>query len=69
MSFALLDFRRKLEGRDTRLVPWLQDFTLGRTYSQADVREQIDAARRAGTGGYLLWNAGSEYSTGVLAGR
>ena len=69
VSFALLDFRRKLQGRDARIVPWLQDFSIGRAYSQADIEAQISAARRAGTAGYLLWNAGGEYTRGVLAGR
>ena len=69
VSFALLDFRRKLQGRDARIVPWLQDFSIGRAYSRADVEDQISAARRAGTAGYLLWNAGGEYTRGVLAGR
>jgi len=69
VSFALLDFRRKLEGRAARLVPWLQDFSLGRTYTAADVEQQIDAARRADTGGYMLWNADGVYSRGVLGAR
>ncbi len=30
------------------LVPWLQDFSLGRRYSLADVQDQIQAARLLG---------------------
>ena len=39
------DFHRSLTGRKAVLVPWLQDFSLGRTYTFADVKAQIDAAR------------------------
>ena len=35
-----------LRGMPTRLVPWLQDFTLGQTYTLAEVQAQIKAARR-----------------------
>jgi hypothetical protein len=68
VSFSLLDFRNKLRGRSTRIVPWLQDFSLGRTYTLADVKEQIRAARRAGTAGFMLWNADGVYTSGALAG-
>ena len=56
-------------GLDTRLVPWLQDFSLGRTYTLADVQDQIEAARDAGAEGYLLWNAAGLYTRGALADR
>jgi hypothetical protein len=69
VGLALRDFDRQLTGLDTRLVPWLQDFTLGRTYTLADVQDQIEAARDSGAEGYLLWNAAGVYSRGALAGR
>ena len=69
VSFALLDFRRKLEGRDVRIVPWLQDFSLYRTYSSADVAEQVDAARRADSSGFMLWNPNGEYTRSALSPR
>ncbi len=65
---ALRDFRRVLRGRDTLLVPWLQDFSLGRDYSLDDVRAQILAARDANAGGFLLWNPTGVYSKPALAG-
>jgi hypothetical protein len=68
VSFSLLDYRRKVEGRTTRIVPWLQDFSLGRTYTLPDVQAQIRAARRAQTAGYMLWNAGGVYTSGALSG-
>ncbi len=66
VSRSLRDFRRALRGRRTRLIPWLQDFSLGRTYTLFDVRSQITAARLAHTGGFLLWNAGGVYNDAAL---
>jgi hypothetical protein len=65
---ALRDFRRALRGRDTVLVPWLQDFSLGRDYTLEDVRAQILAARDAKAGGFLLWNPSGVYQTRALRG-
>jgi hypothetical protein len=69
VGLALRDFDRQLTGLDTRLVPWLQDFSLGRTYTLEDVQDQIEAARDAGAEGYLLWNAAGLYSRGALVDR
>jgi hypothetical protein len=66
VSRSLLDFRRELRGRTARLIPWLEDFSLGRTRTPEDVRAQIDAARNAGAAGYLLWNPVGEYTDGML---
>ena len=65
---ALHDFRRALRGRETVLVPWLQDFSLGRDYSLEDVQAQILAARDAKAGGFLLWNPTGTYTDGTLTG-
>jgi hypothetical protein len=69
VGLALRDFDGQLTGLDTRLVPWLQDFSLGRTYTLTDVQDQIEAARDAGAQGFLLWNAAGLYTRGALAGR
>jgi hypothetical protein len=69
VALALLDFDVALRGMTTRLVPWLQDFSLGRTYSLANVREQVQAARDAGTEGFMLWNPEGVYTRPALAGR
>jgi hypothetical protein len=66
---SLADFNRELEGRKTRIVPWLQDFSYGRAYDVDDVKEQIDAAAAAGASGFLLWNAAGEYSYAALQYR
>ena len=69
VALALRDFDSALTGEETRLVPWLQDFSLGRTYRLADVQDQIQAARDAGAEGFMLWNAAGLYTRAALAGR
>ena len=64
---ALRAFERRLAGRNVLLVPWVQDFTFEHPYRIDEVREQIEAARRAGAKGYLLWNAQGVYTDGALS--
>jgi hypothetical protein len=66
VTMALRQFRRQLTGSQTKLVPWLQDFSLGRTYTLGDVQSQIDAARKLRSTGYLLWNANGVYTKAAL---
>ena len=66
VAYSLRDFNEKLAATHARVVPWLQDFTLGRTYTMDDVQAQIDSARRAKAGGYLLWNAAGVYTPGAV---
>jgi hypothetical protein len=69
VALALRDFDVATRGSGARLVPWLQDFTLGRTYTLDDVRDQVQAARDAGVEGFMLWNAEGVYTRAALAGR
>jgi hypothetical protein len=66
VSHSLLDFQTALEGRNARLTPWLQDFSLGRTYTLADVRAQVRAVRLRHADGFLLWNAEGRYNAAAL---
>ena len=68
VAYALRDFNRQLAGlKGVRIIPWLQDFSWnGRTYGLAELQAQIDSARRAKAGGYLLWNAAGIYTPGAL---
>jgi hypothetical protein len=68
VKYSLRDFRRQLDGGKALLVPWLQDFSLGRSYSLSDVAAQIASARAANTGGFMLWNAGGIYTPEALRG-
>jgi hypothetical protein len=65
---SLLDFRRQLQGRHTTLIPWLQDFSLGTPYTVVEVTDQIAAARRQHTGGFMLWNPEGLYTREALTG-
>ncbi len=66
VSRSLNDFQAKLAGGKATIVPWLQDFSLGRTYSTVDVAAQIAAARAHHTGGFMLWNATGVYTPQAL---
>jgi hypothetical protein len=66
VAYSLRDFNRELAGTKARIVPWLQDFSWGRTYTMDDIQAQIDSSRRAKAAGYLLWNAAGIYTPGAL---
>jgi hypothetical protein len=68
VAASLRDFRRAMRGRKALLIPWLEDFSLGRTRTVDEVRAQIEAARRAGSKGFLLWNPSGVYTQEVLRG-
>ncbi|MFN2471115.1 MAG: putative glycoside hydrolase [Gaiellaceae bacterium] len=63
---SLADFEQQVRGTGSRVVPWLQDFTLGVTYGPAEVRAQIDAARDMGVGEFLLWDPNVTYTGSAL---
>jgi hypothetical protein len=49
-----------------KVRPWLQGFTAGwvhphQKYGAAQIREQIQAARKAGINSYMLWNTSNKY--------
>jgi hypothetical protein len=67
VAYSLRDFRDKLAGTKTNLIPWLQDFSLGRSYALADVQDEIQAARLEHAKGFMLWNPEGVYTTGALA--
>src|SRR4030095_4000884 len=66
---SLRDFRRQMRGGKAKLIPWLEDFTLGGTTTLQKVREQIRAARRWKTAGFLLWNPSGVYTMEALTVR
>jgi hypothetical protein len=67
VAYSLRDFREKLRGRKAKVIPWLQDFSLGRTYTLSDVQDQIQAARLEHSKGFMLWNAAGVYTPKALA--
>jgi hypothetical protein len=67
VAYSLRDFRDKLNGLPTNLIPWLQDFTLGRAYTLADVQDEIQAARLEHVKGFMLWNPTGTYTVKALS--
>ena len=67
VALSLRDFRNAMLGRKAQLIPWLEDFSLTSPHpAPADVRAQIEAARRSRTRGFLLWNPEGVYTEQVL---
>jgi hypothetical protein len=67
VAYSLRDFRKQLQGRKAKLIPWLQDFSLGRSYSLSDVQDQIQNARLEHVKGFMLWNAAGLYTVKALS--
>ena len=63
---STVDFVRQVRGTGARVVPWLQDFSLGRDYGPAEVRAQIRGARDAGADEFLLWDPAVSYTSDAL---
>lgn len=63
---SLHDFQTSTAGTGAKVIPWLQDFSLGVTYGDAELRAQIDATRDAGIDGFFLWNAATRYHNGGI---
>jgi hypothetical protein len=64
---SLQDFQRDVRGTGARLVPWLQDFTLGSpAYGPKQVQDEIRGARDAGVDEYLLWDPAVTYTAAAL---
>lgn len=58
---------RLVRGTGARIVPWLQDFTLGVDYGPDEVRAQIDAAAKAGAPEFILWHPLVTHTADALA--
>jgi hypothetical protein len=67
VSRALRRFAIRLRGMHVLVVPWVQDFSFTTPFELEEVSAQIDAARRAGAKGFVLWNAEGVYTDGALA--
>ncbi|MFD4430507.1 putative glycoside hydrolase [Nocardia sp. NPDC058497] len=63
---SLQDFQKSTAGTGATVIPWLQDFSLGVTYGDAELRAQIDATRDAGIDSFFLWNAATRYHGGGI---
>src|SRR5690606_3096024 len=63
---SLVDFVEQTEGTGAHVVAWVQDFSLGIDYGEAEVRAQIQASRDAGVDNILLWDAATTYTRAAL---
>ncbi len=62
---SIADFIRRVP--QTRLRPWLQDFSLyGVTYGKDQVQGQIKALKELGVEEYLLWNPRNVYTEAAI---
>jgi hypothetical protein len=66
---SLRDFRRQMRRGNAQLVPWLEDFSFSGRTTLTHVQEQIRAARRWKSGGFLLWNPSGVYTEGALTSQ
>ncbi len=64
---SLKDFQAAVAGTGAKIIPWLQDFSLGGvTYGPKEVRAQLKAAADAGIHEWLLWDPAVTYSAAAL---
>lgn len=61
-----VDRAKALGVSEHKLRPWLQDFNLGATYTEAMVRAQIDATYSVGLTSWLMWDPSNTYTSGAL---
>lgn len=63
---SMLDFVKQTAVGGAEVIVWLQDFSLGVQYGEAEVRAQIDAAAAAGVPGFFLWDPKTTYTWSAL---
>lgn len=56
----------RASGTAWKIRPWLQDFSLGATYTPEMVRKQVEAVYHAGLSSWMLWSAANRYSRAAL---
>jgi hypothetical protein len=63
---SLKDFQKETKGTRSRIIPWIQDFSLGIHYGPGRVRAQLAAARERGIHEWILWDPSVTYATAAL---
>jgi hypothetical protein len=66
---SLAKFQAKVAGTDVKIIPWLQDFSLGVTYGPAEVAAQIKAAADVGITSWFLWDPAVTYTEAGIPPR
>lgn len=68
VSRSLKDFLKEVKGTDSKIIPWIQDFSLGVHYGPREVKAQLDAARHRGIHEWILWDPWVTYTSAALPG-
>ena len=65
---AVRGFRRKLGGAESGryLVPWIQDYSKGRTYGPDQIRAQINALDKLGQRSFFMWDPKATYTAEAI---
>jgi hypothetical protein len=63
---SLKDFLKDVKGTDVKIVPWIQDFSLGIHYGVHEVRAQLQAAASRGIKSWILWDPSVTYTSAAL---
>lgn len=59
---SLRDGKKRIEGTNCKIRPWLQNFNLQSKYRAPEIWAQIKAARDNGINEYLLWDPNNRYT-------
>jgi hypothetical protein len=62
---SLKDFATEIKGT-AKIIPWIQDFSLGIHYGRSRVKAQLDAARGRGIKDWILWDPSVTYTSAAL---
>lgn len=63
---SLVAAQKRTFDMDVRIHrPWIQDFTYGKTYTAADIEDQIRGLAEAGIYQWILWDPNNLYTRGV----
>ena len=57
---------RQADDHRAKIRAWIQAFDMGAIYDGAKIRAQISAAEKAGSDGWVMWNASNRYSADGL---
>ena len=66
VSHAIAAGVKQVVGQKAKIRAWIQAFNLGAIYDAGKIRAQIDAGEKAGSDGWVLWNARNVYTDAGL---
>ena len=65
---GVVQSKKLLSGEATALVPWIQGFDMhSPNFGPNYIREQVRACKEEEIRGFLIWNAGNNYSVSFAA--